>query len=1153
MSLQFILGGSGSGKSYYIYEKIIKESIECPNTNYLVIVPEQFTLQTQKDLVSMHPNKGIMNIDVLSFLRLAYRVFEELGGNQRLVLEDTGKSMIVKKVVMEKKNDLILYGANIKKQGFIDEMKSVLSELFQYSIGRDELEQMYEVSKSKPMLQNKLKDIITIYQGFKDFLEDKYITAEEILDVLCDVMDDSNILSNMVICFDGFTGFTPSQYKLLQKLLVRAKKVYVTVTMDEREQNKKQEEHELFYLSGKTIDKLSKLASEARVDIDEPIVMELQGEKAFVPYRFIGSDALCALERNIFRYPYRPYNKEQDDISIIATKDARSEVVHTILTIQDLLRENSYRYRDIAVVTGDIEQYGDLIKREFEIANIPCFIDNKKDIITNPIVEFIRAALEVVEQNFSYESVFRYLKSGLVHWNDEDIDKLENYVIALGIRGKSKWESEWQRVYRTQYEVLIDEINVLRKRFYDEIVQFFKVFQEGNKTVIEYVTGIYNLLLQYEVEEQLEEMAVQFREKNSGAYLQKAKEYDQVYRIVIEVFERIVELLGDECLSVKEFKDILETGFKEAKVGLIPPGVDQIVVGDIERTRLKDIKALFFIGVNDGIVPKANPGGGILNDADRQLFSDYEIELSPTKRQNAYTTEFYIYLNLTKPQKKLYLSYAKTGSDGKALRASYLIGKIKKLFPKIKTKEFDLVPYEERSITDALSTDKGLSYLIEGLRNYNNVQSVELFQELLRVYMSGEIPFPVDKQLILDGLFYCNTETGIAKKVAKKLYGELLLGSVTRMERFAACAFSHFLQYGVLLEERQEFQIMVPDIGNIFHEALELFSKKLKETPYTWHTLPDEVRIELGNESVIEATMDFGNGILTNSKRNEYIINRVARVLQRTIKTLSEQLQVGLFEPAVFEQSFSYADRFLSLRGRIDRIDVYEEGEVTYIKVIDYKSGSTSFDLQSLFYGLQMQLSVYLSAALQMMKEKHPDKVIIPAGVFYYNLDDPIVEKSDHVEEDISKKLSMNGLANSRDDVIAYMDQNFFTDDGLAPSKKSKVIPVETNKNGQLTKRSSVASVDDFEKLLNYVDRLMHYFSKEIMEGKTNPEPYKLKKKSACDYCPYSSVCGFDCRMDGYDYRRLKELSNEEIWTELKERDDSYGNNDLDDGSTKGN
>lgn len=1153
MSLQFILGGSGSGKSYYIYEKIIKESIECPNTNYLVIVPEQFTLQTQKDLVSMHPNKGIMNIDVLSFLRLAYRVFEELGGNQRLVLEDTGKSMIVKKVVMEKKNDLILYGANIKKQGFIDEMKSVLSELFQYSIGRDELEQMYEVSKSKPMLQNKLKDIITIYQGFKDFLEDKYITAEEILDVLCDVMDDSNILSNMVICFDGFTGFTPSQYKLLHKLLVRAKKVYVTVTMDERERNKKQEEHELFYLSGKTIDKLSKLASEARVDIDEPIVMELQGEKAFVPYRFIGSDALCALERNIFRYPYRPYNKEQDDISIIATKDARSEVVHTILTIQDLLRENSYRYRDIAVVTGDIEQYGDLIKREFEIANIPCFIDNKKDIITNPIVEFIRAALEVVEQNFSYESVFRYLKSGLVHWNDEDIDKLENYVIALGIRGKSKWESEWKRVYRTQYEVLIDEINVLRKRFYDEIVQFFKVFQEGNKTVIEYVTGIYNLLLQYEVEEQLEEMAVQFREKNSGAYLQKAKEYDQVYRIVIEIFERIVELLGDECLSVKEFKDILETGFKEAKVGLIPPGVDQIVVGDIERTRLKDIKALFFIGVNDGIVPKANPGGGILNDADRQLFSDYEIELSPTKRQNAYTTEFYIYLNLTKPQKKLYLSYAKTGSDGKALRASYLIGKIKKLFPKIKTKEFDLVPYEERSITDALSTDKGLSYLIEGLRNYNNVQSVELFQELLRVYMSGEIPFPVDKQLILDGLFYCNKETGIAKKVAKKLYGELLLGSVTRMERFAACAFSHFLQYGVLLEERHEFQIMVPDIGNIFHEALELFSKKLKETPYTWHTLPDEVRIELGNESVIEATMDFGNGILTNSKRNEYIINRVARVLQRTIKTLSEQLQVGLFEPAVFEQSFSYADRFLSLRGRIDRIDVYEEGEVTYIKVIDYKSGSTSFDLQSLFYGLQMQLSVYLSAALQMMKEKHPDKVIIPAGVFYYNLDDPIVEKSDHVEEDISKKLSMNGLANSRDDVIAYMDQNFFTDDGLAPSKKSKVIPVETNKNGQLTKRSSVASVDDFEKLLNYVDRLMHYFSKEIMEGKTNPEPYKLKKKSACDYCPYSSVCGFDCRMDGYDYRRLKELSNEEIWTELKERDDSYGNNDLDDGSTKGN
>lgn len=1154
MSLQFILGGSGSGKSHYIYEKIIKESIECPKTNYLVIVPEQFTLQTQKDLVSMHPNKGIMNIDVLSFLRLAYRVFEELGGNQRIVLEDTGKSMIVKKVVMEKKNDLVLYGANIKKQGFIDEMKSVLSELFQYSIGMDELEQMYEISEKKPMLRNKLKDIITIYQGFKDFLEDKYITTEEILDVLCEVIDQSKKLSDMVICFDGFTGFTPSQYKLLSKLLKRAKKIYITVTMDERERNKRQEEHELFYLSGKTIEKISKIASEDRVDIEDPIVMELLEEKEFIPYRFLTSEALRALEHNIFRYPYRPYEKEQEDITITAAKDARSEVIHTILNIQKLLHGDSYRYRDIAVVTGDIENYGDLLKREFELANIPCFIDDKKDILTNPIVEFIRAALEVIEQNFTYESVFRYLKCGLVRWKDEDIDKLENYVIALGIRGKSKWASEWVRVYRTQYEVSIDEINELRERFYHEIESFLTVFQDGNKTVKDYVTGIYNLLLQFEVEEQLEEMAANFREKNSGAFLQKAKEYDQVYRIVIEIFDRIVELLGEEQLSVKEFKDILETGFKEAKVGLIPPGVDQIVVGDIERTRLKDIKALFFIGVNDGIVPKANPGGGILSDADRQLFSDHEIELSPTKRQNAFTTEFYIYLNLTKPQNKLFLSYAKIGNDGKALRASYLIGKIKKLFPKIKTLEFDLVPYEERTVTDALSTDRGLSYLIEGLRNYNNAKSVDLFHELLRVYMSGEIPFPVDKQLIFDGLFYCNTETGLAKKVAKKLYGELLLGSVTRMERFAACAFAHFLQYGILLEERQEYQIMVPDIGNIFHEALELFSKKLKESEYTWHTLPDEVRIKLGNESVIEATTDFGNGILTNSKRNEYIINRVERVLQRTVKTLSEQLKVGLFEPAVFEQGFSYADRFLSLRGRIDRIDVYEEGDVTYIKVIDYKSGSTSFDLQSLYYGLQMQLSVYLSAALQMMKEKNPDKVVIPAGVFYYNLDDPIVEKSDHVEDDINKKLSMNGLANASEDVISYMDQNFHTEEGkLAPSQKSRVIPVETNKTGELTKRSSVASIEEFEKLLNYVDRLMHYFSKQIMEGKTNPQPYKLKKKSACDYCPYSSVCGFDCRMEGYDYRRLKEMTNEEIWLELKERNDSNGNNDLDDGPTKGN
>lgn len=1154
MSLQFVLGGSGAGKSHFIYEKIIKESMECPNTTYLVIVPEQFTLQTQKDLVSMHPNKGIMNIDILSFLRLAFRVFEELGGRDRLVLEDTGKSMIVKKVVMEKHNELILYGANVRKQGFIDEMKSVLSELFQYSIGMDELMRMYEISKSKPMLKNKLKDIMTIYQGFRDFLEDKYITAEEVLDVLCEVIDESSMLQDIVICFDGFTGFTPSQYKLLSHLLKRAKKVYVTVTMDDRERNRKQEEHQLFYLSAKTIEKLSKLASEVRVDIEDAIVMEEQGGTPFIPYRFLSSEALRALERNIFRYPYRTYDKEQEDITILAAKDAKSEVIKTVLTIKKLLREDGYRYKDIAVVTGDIASYGDLVKREFEFANIPCFIDGKRDILTNPVVEFIRSAIEVVSQNFSYEAVFRYLKCGLIHWNQEDIDVLENYVIALGIRGKSKWASEWKKTYRTHYEVDLDRINSLRERFYSEIEAFYVAFHGNNITVKEYVTGLYELLIAFQVEEQLTTMAESFAAIATGEYLQKAKEYDQVYRIVMEIFDRIVELLGDERLSVKEFKDILETGLKEAKVGLIPPGVDQIVVGDIERTRLKDIKALFFIGVNDGIVPKANPGGGILSDAERQLFSDNDIELSPTKRQNAYTNEFYLYLNLTKPQNKLYLSYAKLSSDGKTLRASYLISKIKKLFPKLQIIEEDETAFEERSVSSALGADLGLAYLIKGLRDYDAASTVPVFQELLRLYMSGEIPFPVDKDLIFQGLFYSNTEKGLAKKVARKLYGELLLGSVTRMERFASCAFAHFIQYGLLLEERQEYQIMVPDIGNIFHEALDLFSKRLKESEYTWSTLPEDVRVTMGNECVVLATNDFGNGILTNTKRNEYIIKRVERVLQRTLKTLSEQLKVGLFEPAVFEQGFSYADRFLNLRGRIDRIDLYEEENVTYIKVIDYKSGSTSFDLQSLYYGLQMQLSVYLSAALQMMQEKNPDKTIIPAGVFYYNLDDPIVEKSNHVEEDISKKLSMNGLANASENVIPYLDQGFYMKEGgLSPSMRSNVIPVETNKSGQLSKRSSVASVEEFEMLLGYVDQLMHHFSCEILDGKTNPEPYMMKKKRACDYCPYSSVCGFDCRIDGYDYRRLQEKTNDEIWSTLKERNDSNGNDDLDDGSTEGN
>lgn len=1146
MSLQFILGGSGAGKTHYVYETIIEQSRQEENTNFLILVPEQFTLQTQKDLVTMHPDKGILNIDILSFLRLAYHIFDEVGGNNRLILEDTGKSIIVKKVLMEKQKELVMFGSNVRKQGFIDEMKSIISELLQYSIHTPELEYMQQVAKDRKLLSNKLNDIITVYRGYEDFLKDRYISAEEILDMLCEVIDESELIKDSVICLDGFTGFTPSQYNLLTHLLRNARKVYVTITLDPCQVNRVLKEHELFYLSYQTIKKLTQIADENRI---ETLPNHFIGKEDEVLYRFRQSPALAHLEQNIFRYRYDTFAKEQDDITITAAKNVKEEVRYAVIEIGRLLREEGYRYKDIAIVTGDVKGYAPVIKRELELIRIPCFVDQKKDIMTNSLVEFLRAGMEVVEHNFTYEGVMRFLKCSLVTVERQECYCFENYLLASGIRGISAYQKEWTRSYQTKYAINLEQINHVREYLLRILTPFYEAIQEKQTNVKAQITALYELMVSCHCEQQLSAMAEEFKVKGTDDDMQRAKEYEQVYRIVLELFDHVVELLGNDILCFREFKDILETGLKEAKVGLIPPGVDQILVGDIERTRLKDIRALFFLGVNDGIVPKTNPGGGILSDMERQLFADNAIELSPTKRQNAYTMEFYLYLNLTKPQNRLYLSFAKVDATGKSMRTSYLIGKIQKLFPKLITINTEHIPeFESKRLDKALSTDYGFEYLIAQLREYDEEKEDDLFYQLYQMYLDGDLPSRIPFDDVFEGIFYHNKETGLSAKVAKKLYKEMLLGSVTRLERYAACAFAHFLEYGLNLEERKEYEISIPDIGNIFHEALESFSNKLTQSEYSWATLPKEEEIAMGKESVREAVADYGNGILESSRRNAYLINRVERILLKTIEMLTRQLQAGEFEPKMYEKFFSHSDRYLNLNGRIDRLDIFEDENKLYVKVIDYKSGSTSFDLLSLYYGLQLQLGVYLSAAMELMKEAHPDKVIEPAGVFYYNLDDPIVEKSNHVQEEIEKKLRMNGLVSSSRAVISLLDSGFFSADGdLKAGVKSNIIPVETSKDGELTKRSSIASMEQFQKLQQYITNLMHKFSVEIMNGNVDHNPFQSKTREACDLCGFHAVCGFDCKIDGYRYRKLKAIDNQHLWELIcEEGEEKDGEDDMD-------
>lgn len=1107
MSLQFIIGSSGAGKSYFAYQRVIEESRKHPERNYFVIVPEQFTMQTQKTLVEMHPGKGILNIDILSFERLAYRVFEEVGGDTRKVLEDTGKSMVLRKMVQKHLKELTYLGSQMKKPGYLEEVKSLLSEFMQYDVKENDIEEMLEKTRDKALLQMKLRDVGVLYQAFREFLEGHYMTGEEVLEVLLKALPFSSKLKDSEMLFDGFTGFTPVQVNVIRELLLLAGKISVTVTMDASENAfGKGKPYHLFYMSRKMIHVLSDLTKE----LDDPIYIR-PGEKS----RFSQNGALHFLEQNLFRYRKAEFPEKQEEIQIFSAGNPLLEMREAARRIACLVREKGYRYGEIAVITGNLEEYGNLARQVFEENNIPYFIDEKHSVLMNPSVECIRAALEMVVQDFSYESVFRYLRSGMSRLRKEDVDRLENYVVALGIRGFKKWSAKWVRIYRGMKAEDIEKLNFLRERFLEEIQDLAEGFCSGKKTVEEYCRILYDYMVRCEIESKLRAQQQIFARQGDKAM---EKEYIQIYGIIMELLDKMVEILGDEAVSGQEFRQLLETGLAEAKVALVPPSLDQVMVGDMERTRLKDIKALFFVGVNEGNIPKNTQSGGILTEMDREFFKGEGMELAPGPKELMNMQRFYLYLNLTKPRERLFLSYSETNSAGEGISPAYLIGTLKGLYPLLEVKR---ASEEKDSIPELPGI--GIDYFLEMLSDGSAGKRDGVFKELYNWYLKSPEYGPLVKKLV-QASFSGNPKDIISKSVAKVLYGEISPYSATRLERFSACAFAHFLQYGLRLSERAEYEFRPLDMGNVMHWALEDFAKEVLRRGLDWGNLTKEQREEIADVCLDKVVADYGNTILKSNARNEYMIERTRRILKRTVWALQKQLENSKFRPEGFEVKVG--------GGRIDRVDVMEEEDKVWVRVIDYKTGNTSFDLVYLYHGLQLQLMVYLDGALEAEKMKYPDKEVLPAGVFYYNIKDPMIqEKIDADVEEVSgkilKELKMNGLVEADPEMISKMDKSMTS------------IPVSFNKDGSFRKGSNVAGREQFGALNRYVKAKIEDIRGAIMDGEAQVAPYVMGQKNACTYCPYSSVCGFDRKLPGFEFRHLKSFSDDELWQAFMRKEEN--------------
>ena len=1164
--LRFCFGASGAGKSTGLIEEIIKRSFNNTGNDFLLIVPDQFTMQTQKDVVRMHPSHAIMNIDVLSFGRLSHRVLEETSKSSFSVLDDVGKSLVLRRVADILGDRLPVIGGNMHKPGYIDEVKSTISEFMQYGIGDEALAILEEKSSSKAALNSKIKDLRLLYGEFLRYIQGKFITTEETLDILCKAIPKSPLLKDSVIVFDGFTGFTPIQYRVIKELLRVSKEVCVSLTIgpNENPYAGSFEEQELFMLTKKTVRDLEKIEyelckeagaiSQGSLDFEawrnirnDEMSKKASGGDIFIRdekvMRLKDNPPLAFLEQNLFRYNSCKYSKEQDSIQIFETQTTEEEVRRTMMKIRSLVRDEGYAYRDIAVVCGGLSSYGNLVKRAARKFDIPVYIDQNTGLLLNPFIEYITSAINIVISGYRYEDVFHYMRSGMTDFSKEDTDILENYVRALGIKGRKQWEDRFMRRMPTKFKrkkgkeddtselELIEKLDGMRAAISAELKP---LFDAKGGTAAEITEALFKMIEENDCSTKLERYKEKFEKFGDR---EKAKEYDQVYKKVSDILKQIAALIGDDKLELKEYKDILNVGFGDIEVGTIPQDVDRVIVGDIERTRLREIKALFFMGVNDGLIPANTGGGGILSDMDRQFLLDLDtgVELAPTPRQQMYIQRLYLYMNLTKPTDRLVLSYSELGTDGKSVRPAYLISKIESLYDGIEVERPEDAPFEEQ----VSCVNDSLDNLAEMMREYSlgildDKEKTELSTLYEIVGKKYEEKSLLDK--LTEAAFKHYEDRPLAKNIALALYGANLENSVSRLEKFASCCYSHFLRYGMGLSERKEYDFASADLGNVFHEVLEKYTSEIINRHISWKDLPKEESDEILNRALTESVDAYGETILLSNARNEFMVERIKRILIRTVDTLKYQISKGSFEPAYVEMDFREAGKIeeiditlsedekrgivesMKLHGRIDRIDTYEDADHVYVKVIDFKSGGKKLSIASLYYGLQLQLVMYMNVATAASKKIYNGKEAVPAAVLYYHVDDPMISGSgdlqpDVINKEIIKTLRTTGLVNGNRDIINMLDNSI--------NGTSDVIPVSFNKSGDLTAASSAVSNEDYSAISKYVDKKIREFGKSILNGDIKVNPYEMDVKGSCKYCEYKGICGFDDKIPGYSRRKL--------------------------------
>jgi ATP-dependent helicase/nuclease subunit B len=1106
--IRIVYGKAKSGKTHQIYSEIHEAAQKASQKGLLyLIVPEQYTLEAEKQLIEHGKSDGFVGIEVVSFKRLAHKVFSEICQPEGVRISEIGKIMMLRRLFSTSKSDLTVYQSAYNKLGFLSKFHDLIKEFKQNMVTPEALDQMIGVVEDATLLKNKLKDFSVVYKAYENEKAKDYFDDEDFYMTLLEILPKSQNLKHAMIWIDGFDSFTVQELQILSILSSLATTLNIAICTD----GVMKEGH--FDHTNALFKRFSEMARENGIALTAELC-----ERPFP------SHDILHIAENLLAYPYTKKAISEDAVQIFVADNRLDEVEYCAAKIVDLVRHEGYDWQDFAVVTNDLDAYAMSIKRMFDEFELPYFLDQKRQVANNPLVHLIKSYLHMYSEGFSTEQMVNFLKTGLVESDVLAISRFEIYAKQYGVR-----EKKLMRPFEIEGQDLTLE-NAVRETLASLIVPDFK----SKITVRTAIEKLFELLIKLGVNEKIEAQVKAFTA--AGNY-DEAQHFAQIWNKTMDLFDQLVEIMGDEVVTIEALVEVVESGFDTTEVGLLPLSDSQILVGSIDRSRAHPIKVLFFLGLNDGIVPELGNDKQLILDSEKAFFSEKGIKLLADSQMFVSKEQFNLYFAMTRPTEKLYFSYARSDSEGRALRPSYFINKLSRICSNIKTIDaritHDVLPYR-------VSTSKGtVKHLATEMRRAVDGYPVSPeWEAAFAWYAENERQ---TANLLIHGLTHSNIVDKLSQKAVLAAYDLPIKTSVSRLERFVECPFKYFVESGLKPIPQKSYELGAPDVGILFHSALEHFGKTIFNENIDWKTLSKE-RSDAMMESIINTITDVD--IYQSRFQYQYMINKLKRVSKKAAWTLTQQLSSGAFVPTAFEVAFgdgpeSVAPILVSLtngeslliRGVIDRVDTVEIDGKKYIKIIDYKSGRKSLSLSDIYNGLQMQLMVYLSAC---MDNPHYFKAteIAPAGAFYFRIDDPFIEATTQVEaivhDKIASELKLDGISLEDVKVLKHLDADLFD------HNVSNVIQVKIKSDGAFSKDSKIMPIEAFEGMIKHVEETIRTIGDELLEGKIDVSPCKTDGFVSCQYCDFKSLCQFDRHFKGNAYRTIKSLSNEEVIEKLK-------------------